>query len=184
MNIWERHGFIEAPFYALGAVLRRVAETVRLAYWRAVFGWNIGRGVRVHWTVHIPRKLKVRLGDGAVLGRKTYIIAELRGGALEIGPNTNVEACLLDVSGPLTIGANSTISRGAAIYTHSHGRNPKNSPTAYPISIGDRVWICSNAIVLSSTKTVGDGAIVGPSEVVREPVPENEMVVRKGKMNK
>ncbi len=48
MKIWERHGLIAAPFVILTVLLGRGAETIRLAYWRLMFGWEIGRNVRVH----------------------------------------------------------------------------------------------------------------------------------------
>jgi hypothetical protein len=172
MNVWERHGIVEFPFYALAIALRRSAEAARLHYWRRVFGWSIGRGVRVHWSVQIPRLIDVRLGDGAVIGRDTRVVAEVKGGALHVGANTNIDRnCLLDASGHLVIGANSTISESVTIFTHSHGRDPRKVPSAFDLVIGDGVWICMYGMVLSSAKSVGAGAIIGPHEVVRKPVP-------------
>lgn len=179
MKIWERHGFPAVPFVVIGALIRRSAETVRLAYWRTAFGWKIGRDVRVHWSVSIPKKIKARLDDGAVIGCRTQVIADGPGGALQLGRDANIaHDCILDVTGALNIGSGATISEGAAIYTHSHGRNPRSAPRAFSVTIGDAVWICSRAMVLSSASTIGERAIIGPYEVVRGPVPADTILVR------
>src|SRR4051794_28916689 len=102
MKIWERHGYAAVPFVILGALLRRGAESIRLAYWRAAFGWDIGNNVRVHWTVHIPRKFVVRLGNDVVIDRGVQVNSDYCEGLLEVGANTNIaQHCLLDVSGGL-----------------------------------------------------------------------------------
>lgn len=180
MKIWERHGFIVVPFVVVRALVHRGMEAIRLAYWRSAFRWEIGRNVRVHWTTHIDRKIRVRLGDGAVIGCRTQVFADFPGGIFELGANTNIaQDCSLDVSGELRIGSNATVSEGVVIYTHSHGRNPKSEPTYHAVSIGDDVWICTRALVLSSTRTIGARAIIGPYEVIRTPVPADSVVVRR-----
>jgi acetyltransferase-like isoleucine patch superfamily enzyme len=179
MKIWKRHSAFALPFVVLSVALRRVAETMRLIYWRKVFGWEIGHNVRVHLSVHIPRKLIVRLGDGVVLARRIEINTDTCTGILEIGNNTNIaQDCSLDVSGKLKIGANVTISEGVAIYTHSHGRNPRRKPIGHTVIIDDDVWICTRALVLSSARTIGARAIIGAGEIVREPVPSDSLFVR------
>jgi len=178
MKIWDRHGLLELPFYVMATSMRRAAERVRLQYWRHVFGWSIGRGVRVHWSVAIPRRLRVGLGDDVAIGAGTVIHAETTGGALIIGENSKVDVqCQLDASGVLTIGRDVTLSSGVAIYTHSHGSDPRMAPKPYGMTIEDGVWLCSMAMVLSSARTVGAGSVVGPYAVVREPVPAGATVV-------
>ena len=179
MRVWERHSAFAVPFVILGAGLRRGAEAIRLLYWRRAFGWEIGRNVRVHFTVHIPRKMRVSLGDGVGIGKGTEVWSEIPGAVFALGANTNIARnCMLDASGGLSIGANVTVSEEAAIYTHSHGRNPRSKPAYHPLSIEDDVWICTRAIVLASVRTIGARAIIGPYAVVRKPVPEGSLIVR------
>lgn len=174
MRFRDRHGPVEAPFFAAIAVLRRSVEWMRLVYWRRVFGWSIGQGVRVHLSVHIPRTVNVSLADGVNIGRGARVVAEVEGGELRIGRNSSVDVgCLLDASGRLDIGANVTISEAASVYTHSHGRHPQLPPSTYTVVIGDEVWICAHGMVLSAARSIGDGAIIAPYAVIRSPVPAN-----------
>ncbi len=44
-----------------------------------------------------------------------------------------------------------------------------------PVSIGENVWICCNAIILKGV-TIGDGAVIGAGAVVTHDVPAHTMV--------
>ena len=178
MKVWERHSLIVLPFVVLATGVRRAAEAARLMYWKRVFGWQIGRGVRVHWSVHISKGFKVRLGDGVVIQRWVQFNTDTGTGIIEIGPNTSIaQSCQLDISGALRIGSNVTLSEGVFVYTHSHGRNPRNKPVGHEVVIEDDVWLCARSTVLASAQRVGKGAIVGPHKVLREPLTASEMFV-------
>src|SRR5262245_3481098 len=119
MKVWQRHSLFAVPFVIAGVALRRGVEALRLVYWRHVFRWEIGNNVRVHLTVHIPKKMRVRLADGVEIGKHTEIWSEVAGSILEMGKNTNIaRSCMFDASGGLTFGANVTVSEEALIYTH------------------------------------------------------------------
>lgn len=181
MKVWQRHSLFAAPFVIVGVAMRRGLETMRIAYWRMVFGWRIGRKVRVHWSVHIPKRIQVRLADGVEIGKGAEIWSEVPGSVFELGENTNIARnCMFDASGGLTMGANVTVSEEAIIYTHTHGRDPRSAPRFYPLTIGDGVWICARSLILASTRTIGDRAIVGPCEIVRKPVSAGQTLVGRG----
>jgi hypothetical protein len=129
--------------------------------------------------VYIPRGLEVTLGDGAQIADGCEIWSEVVGAAFNVGKETVIARnCMIDVSGGVMLGNRVTISEGVAIYTHSHGLNPRAPAKYYPLVIGDDTWICTRALVLSSTKEIGPRAIVGPLVVVRQPVPPDGKVVR------
>lgn len=185
MKIWERYGPVELPFVLFGKSIRRIAEMARLIYWRHMFGWDIGKNVHVCWSVHMSRKATVRLGNNVTIGPETIVAGERSGGLLDIGANTNIaRQCLLDITGELRIGANTTVSEGVNIYTHSHGRDPKSRSRAHAVSIGDGVWIGVRSIILSSARTIGDKAIIGALEVVRSPIAENDLFNERSKADK
>jgi acetyltransferase-like isoleucine patch superfamily enzyme len=89
---------------------------------------------------------------------------------------------LIDLSGGIDLGDRVTISEGAKIYTHSHpvhtgSQDWRLNPVELTsLSIGDDVWIASNAVVLSSVKKIGKGAIVSAGSVVTNEVNEHEIV--------
>ena len=177
IRIWERVDPVSLPFCVVWAILRRIIETVRLAYWRRILGWEIGPGVRVHLTARIPRCVKVVLKEGASISQGVRFVAEYNGGELYVGESASIaQFSVLDVTGRLIIESGATISEGAVLYTHSHGRDPRNPAVAHTLTIGEKAWICARAMVLCSAKKVGDRAIVGPYCVVRREVAPDSVV--------
>ena len=74
----------------------------------------------------------------------------------------------------ITIGKEATIAPGVIIRDcDSHKILGQNS--AKPITIGDHVWIGSNAIILKGV-TIGNGAIIGAGSVVTKDVPSRCVV--------
>ncbi|MGV8978018.1 MAG: DapH/DapD/GlmU-related protein [Cellulomonas sp.] len=92
-------------------------------------------------------------------------------GEPSIGDGTWIGAfTVIDGSGGLTIGSGCDIASGAHIYTHStarrcvSGRGWEQVERA-PVTIGDRVFIGANAVVLMGV-TIGDEAVVAAGAVV------------------
>lgn len=99
-----------------------------------------------------------------------------------IGDGTWIGAfTVIDGSGGLRIGAGCDVSSGAQIYTHSTVRRcvsgrAHEAVERAPTTIGDRVFIGANAVVLMGV-TIGDGAIVGAGAVVTRDVEPGMVVV-------
>ena len=102
-------------------------------------------------------------------------------GTPEIGEGTWIGPfTIIDGSGGLRIGAGCDISAGAHIYTHSTVRRCV-SGRAYeqidrrPTTLGDRVFVGANAVVLMGV-SVGDGAVIGAGAVVTKDVEAHTVV--------
>jgi acetyltransferase-like isoleucine patch superfamily enzyme len=96
-------------------------------------------------------------------------------GEPEIGEGTWIGAfTVVDGSGGLRIGTGCDISCGVHIYTHSSVKRCV-SGRAYPdvdrapVTIGDRVFIGANAVVMMGV-TIGDSAVVAAGAVVTRDV--------------
>ena len=99
---------------------------------------------------------------------------------LRIGPNVHVgRLCLLDLTGPIAIERNSTVSMGTTILTHvDAGQAPlrEEVPRAVrPTVIGPGSYIGANVTVLAGCD-VGPGAVVAAGAVVTRPVAAHERV--------
>ena len=117
-------------------------------------GVKMGRGVHFYERYHIRAPKGIRLGDN-----------------VNIGPGV-----LLDGRCGLTVGSGVTISYEAVIWTQSHDYNsPDFAGKGAPVTIGDRAWICSRAIILPGI-TVGEGAVVASGAVVTHDVPPYTVV--------
>ena len=66
------------------------------------------------------------------------------------------------------------------VYAATHPLDPKlraaGLELAYPIRIGNNVWIGGGAIILPGV-TIGDGAVIGAGSVVRSDVPAASLAV-------
>lgn len=72
------------------------------------------------------------------------------------------------------------IAPNVGIYTADHpldiGRRNAGLEYAYPIRIGNNVWIGGNVVILPGV-TIGDGAVIGAGSVVTRDVPAHTLAV-------
>lgn len=98
-----------------------------------------------------------------------------------IGEGTWIGAfTVIDGSGGLTIGAGCDVASGVHIYTHSTARRCVsgrrwNEIERAPVTIGDRVFLGANAVVMMGV-TIGDEAVIGAGAVVTSDVPARTVV--------
>ena len=114
-------------------------------------GAEIGKNVVFHFRTEVRGLHRLKIGDGTIIGDNALLAAQ-RG---------------------LTIGKNVNLSSNVSIYSGAHDhRDPyfRSTPaTTRPITIGDRVWIGSNAIILTGVN-IGEGAVVCAGCVVTKDV--------------
>ena len=117
--------------------------------------------------------------DGVVsLQRGVRVVVD--GGRLTIGHGTNVNGVgtkILCAQG-ITIGQFCTFSWDVQLLDndfHAITVDGVEQPSAAPITIGDRVWVGTRAIVLKGV-TIGDGAVVAAGAVVTKDVPAGAVV--------
>lgn len=101
--------------------------------------------------------------------------------SITIGDNCNInEYNHITACSQITIGDNLLTGRYVYISDNSHGSSkyeelllhPHKRPLHVkgPVVIGDNVWICEHACILSGV-TIGDGAIIAANAVVTHDVP-------------
>ena len=132
---------------------------------------RFGTRSRIQFGVVIRNPRNVNIGSDAIIGRGVVIAGELATGILKIGNRSQISSgCILDISGNLTIGENVVLSSGCAVYTHSHGLDPRSIPIANGLTIDDGVWIGTRVLILPSVRRIGKSAIVGAGSVVTKDV--------------
>lgn len=114
-------------------------------------GAEIGKNVVFHFRTEIRGIHKLKIGKGTIIG----------------------DNALLGAQWGLTIGENVNISSNVSIYSGEHDhRDPYFRITPQrtrPITIGNRVWIGSNAIILTGVN-IGEGAVCCAGCVVTKDV--------------
>lgn len=131
------------------------------------------------------------IGDNTRLSRHSYLeVPHLHDDAgspyLQIGNNCSFgEYNHISALNSVKIGNGVLTGRNIIIIDNNHGRTTGQdlliSPTRRPIIsngpiiIGDNVWICDKATILSNV-TIGDGAIIAANSVVTKDVPAYAVV--------
>lgn len=94
---------------------------------------------------------------------------------IEIGDNffVNMNCVILDEA-KVSFGDNVFIAPNCGFYTAGHPldveRRNKGLEYAYPISVGNNVWICAQVCVLPGV-TIGDGTVIAAGSVVTKSIP-------------
>jgi maltose O-acetyltransferase len=129
-----------------------------------------------HWINRIPfhcvRQFWYRRMMGIKIGRHVQIWL----GCKFVGDNiSEIEIAdhvvisndvTINASRPICIGERTTIASGVKILTTDHDpQDPHFAPRKASVTIGARVWIATNAILLKGT-TVGNGSVIGAGAVV------------------
>ena len=111
-------------------------------------------GMDIHPTAHIMRNCQFMSLRNLHIGKRTIIGHD----------------CFLDAKGGIFIGDDVNISSYAKIMTAKHlVDDPDFKGLNEPITIHDRVWIASAAIVLQGVK-LGEGSVVATGSVVTSSV--------------
>ena len=149
-RIWEdifRRGWQRYMLFQVGLI---PSHHIRRWVYR-VLGAEIGKNVVFHFRTEIRGIHRLKIGAGTIIGDNALLAAQ-RG---------------------LTIGENVNLSSNVSIYSGEHDyRDPyfRSTPEkTRPITIGDRVWIGSNAIILTGVN-IGEGAVCCAGCVVTKDV--------------
>lgn len=148
--------------YAPGEMVRRMLWMVgRLLFRyspRPCFGWRrfvlrcfgaeIGEQVHIYNTAAIYHPWNLTVGAWSAVG----------------------EDALIYNLGPVTIGAQATISQRAHLCAGTHDHTDPAMPLLKPpITVEDQAWICADAFI-GPDVTVGEGAVVGARAVAVDDV--------------
>ncbi len=100
---------------------------------------------------------------------------------IEVGENfyANVNCVILD-GAKVTFGDNVFIAPGCGFYTAGHPldavRRNQGLEYAYPITIGNNVWIGAQCVILPDV-TIGDNSVIGGGSVVTRDIPPGVVAV-------
>lgn len=102
---------------------------------------------------------------------------------ITVGNNLQVNfGCVILDCAPINIGDNCLVAPGVQIYAATHPLNAKYRQDnedyyelAYPVTIGNNVWIGGHAIICPGV-TIGDNCVIGAGAVVTKNVPSNVVV--------
>jgi len=95
---------------------------------------------------------------------------------IRVGDNffANYNCVILDAA-CVTIGSNVFIAPNCGIYTATHPLDPKTRNRgleyAFPVTIGDSVWIGGNVVVLPGV-TIGSNTVIGAGSIVTHDIPD------------
>lgn len=140
-------------------------------------------GMEMNTQYHTPEEIREIMGrligkpvdDGFRLFPPFY--ADF-GKNITIGKDVFINSgCHFQDQGGITIGGGAMIGHNVVLATINHSLSPQENRRSYyaPITIGEHVWIGSNATVLQGV-TIGDWSVVAAGAVVTRDVPPMTVV--------
>jgi acetyltransferase-like isoleucine patch superfamily enzyme len=124
------------------------------------------------------QELLGKIGDNCVVEQPLFCTY---GYNTTVGNNffLNVNCKLMD-SGKIMIGDNVFIAPNVCIITEEHAMDVEQRLAgleyAFPVTIGNNVWICTGAIILPGV-TIGANCVIGAGSIVTKDIPSNSLAV-------
>ena len=108
---------------------------------------------------------------------KTDLLRSLLG---KVGKQVIIDNLVILDGAKVTIGDNAFIAPNVGIYTAGHPldaeRRNQGLEYAYPIRIGNNVWIGAHSVILPGV-TIGDHVVIGAGSVVTKDIPSYSLAV-------
>ena len=136
--------------------------------------YNMLKSNQLKEKVDIIRKLFSKIGNDFFITGPFYCNY---GFNIEAGNNfyVNYNCVILDCA-KVKFGDNVFIAPNCGFYTAGHPldieRRNSYIEYAYPITVGDNVWIGANTVVVAGVK-IGSGVVIGAGSVVVKDIPDN-----------
>lgn len=119
------------------------------------------------------------VGYGVILHRHHY-----KNSKIEVGKKCGLsERVDIDYTGGLVMGDFAWLSEGSKVLTHNHvlelgqGSDDSKGCVLTPLTIGDRVWIGSRAIIMPGVVEIGRGAMISSDSYVNKRIPPYAIVM-------
>lgn len=168
------------------AIAARAPGAVRLLY-AARRTWyrlryrrlTLGAGVQIRGRIRLRRGVRVSIGDRCRINKHVRFAGT---GEVTVGPDTLLNDCWIGSWSRVSVGARCLLSDCRIVDNDFHHvdparrHEPPDAGTRAPITIGDNVWIGSDALVLKGV-VVGTDSVVGAACVVRADVPPRCVVI-------
>ena len=138
-------------------VARIPSHAIRYFVYRNIFCVRMAKKVTIYHGAEIRSPYRLEIGRGSIVG----------------------DNAILDARNGLKIGRNVNISSNVSIYTMQHDHRSPTFSIPYRddfgVTIGDRVWLGPNSVILHSIH-IGEGAVVAAGAVVTKDVPPYSIV--------
>ena len=139
-----------------------------------------GRGSKIYGSVRMdtPPYRKFSLGRRSVV--ESYACINNAVGDVIIGDHTRI-GLHCTVIGPVTIGSHVNLAQGITVTALNHNfedaglRIDEQGVSTKAVTIGDDVWIGTNAVILPGV-TIGRHVVVAAGDVVTKDVPDHSLV--------
>ena len=146
----------------------------------APFYQHRGRGSKIYGSVRMdtPPYRKFSLGRRSVV--ESYACINNAVGDVVIGDHTRI-GLHCTVIGPVTIGSHVNLAQGITVTALNHNfedaglRIDEQGVSTKAVTIGDDVWIGTNAVILPGV-TIGRHVVVAAGAVVTKDVPDHSLV--------
>ncbi len=150
----------------------------RMACADRLYEYNLLRPSQVDERTNLLRQLLGKMGEHVCIVSPFHCDY---GYNIQVGENFYMNAgCVILDGAQVTFGDNVFVAPHCGFYTAGHPLDVKQRNQgleyAYPITIGDNVWIGAQVCVLPGV-TIGEGSVIGAGSVVTRDIPPHVLAV-------
>lgn len=198
LNFIKKYPFPLHLFVGWTIVCGRVSTLFHTAVTKfklKALGCPVGKGFKIDGKLWIWAQKKgcIRLGDNVKINSRfgsnlvgltnPAVFQCIDVGIITIGNHSGLSSPILSSRSSITIGEHTLIGGNVRIFDHDYhsldymkrcGKETAGDVKTRPVSIGDDVFIGTNAMILKGV-TIGDRAIIGAGSVVGCNVPSDEI---------
>jgi acetyltransferase-like isoleucine patch superfamily enzyme len=154
------NNFVKARF--------KLAPGARLRIGPGVVTERISEGVC--FDIHEGAEIIIDEGSWLMAELGTVHLRAFPGARIRIGPECQLNACMITAKAEVEIGRRVLIGMGCRIFdSDQHPVDMKHPEVTTPVRIGDHAWLAADVLVLRGV-TIGSESIVAARSVVRSPV--------------
>lgn len=182
----RRHGILICLVKLIDSLISLVSSIIStfwLKTWLVILNCSYGKGLRMdgRFVLRTDEKGAIKIGDNVrMLSRfssnlsgltNPIVLACIGKGRISVGDYSGLSSAVLSAKSGITIGKRVLIGANVRIFDHDfHSlnyteRGAFREGASSPISIGDDVFIGTNAVILKGVK-IGNRSIIGAGAVV------------------
>lgn len=144
-----------------------------------------GNHIHLRWSDKISSSVKVRINNGGEVRigenveiRENCILNVSEGGKIIIEDRVFMnDGCYINSRELIRLCSDTMLGQGVKFYDHDHNYKSENIKSNFitgSILVGQRVWICSDSIVLRGCQ-IGSDSVIAAGTIIREDVSSHKL---------
>lgn len=166
IKLFKRDGFFLSLIRLPSKVIKTLLNKINTFLW-SFFLKEMGEQCLIEFGVKIENPKQLIIKNNVYIGKNTVFGSENTSGICILHDKVHIgRNCRIDHTGNVELATEVLLSDEVAIFSHSHGYNPRSKAVAKNVFIDKQSWIGYRVILLESVKFIASRCIISAGAVV------------------